>query len=169
MAEATYPLGLGLTDDGVTWRCVPATRAGGGSTVADMMGVDEAARMALDLPQVTEGRRHGNRTWSVAGKAFAWERPFSKADIRRFGTVTPPDGPILAVRVEDLGEKEAVLAAQPTGFFTIPHFDRYPAVLIQLRAVTKRPLREAIIDGWLACAPPDLAEEYVKRHAPRRR
>ena len=128
-----------------------------------MVSVDEAARMALDLPEVTEGERYGNRTWSVAGKAFAWERPFSKADIRRFGDTSPPDGPILAVRVADLGEKEALLAAQPKAFFTIPHFDGYSAVLIQLKAVTKRALREAIIDGWLACAPPHLADEYIKQ------
>jgi len=77
-----------------------------------MVNVDEAARMALGLPGVVEGERYGNRAWSVSGKAFAWERPFSKADIRRFGDASPPDGPILAVRVADLGEKEAVLAAQ---------------------------------------------------------
>ena len=128
-----------------------------------MVSVDEAARMALDLPDVTEGERHGHRTWSVAGKVFAWERPFSKADIRRFGDASPPDGPILAVRVADLGEKEAVLAAQPKAFFTIPHFDGYSAVLIQLNVVNGRALREALVDGWLACAPARLANEYMNR------
>ena len=125
--------------------------------------MDDVALMALELPGVTEGERHGNRTWSVAGKAFAWERPFSQADLRRFGGETPPDGPILAVRVEDLSEKEAVLAAHQRGFFTIPHFDGYSAVLIQLRTVSGQALREAITDGWLACAPPDLAGQYLKR------
>ncbi len=128
-----------------------------------MVSVDEAGRMALALPDVVEGERHGHRTWSVAGKTFAWERPFSKADIRRFGDASPPDGPILAVRVEDLAEKEAVLASQPEAFFTIPHFDGYSAVLVQLKAVTKRALRDVLVDGWLACAPPKLAEEYLER------
>jgi hypothetical protein len=128
-----------------------------------MATVEDAARLAMAMPEVTEGTRWGNRTWSVAGKGFAWERPFSKADIKRFGDATPPDGPILAVRVEDLGEKEAVLAANPQGFFTIPHFNGYPAVLIQLSAVSRKALREAIVDGWLACAPPALTERYLKR------
>jgi hypothetical protein len=129
-----------------------------------MVTLDQVARFAMDLPQVTEGERYGNRTWSVAGKAFAWERPFSKADIRRFGDATPPDGPIVAVRVEDLGEKEAVLAANPKGFFTIPHFDGYAAVLVQLRTVSRRALQEALVDGWLACAPANLADEYLSRN-----
>jgi hypothetical protein len=128
-----------------------------------MMTVDDAARMALALPEVTEGERHGTRTWFAAGKGFAWERPFSKADIKRFGDAAPPEGPILAVRVADLSEKEAVLAAHPDAFFTIPHFDGYSAVLIQLRVVSAKALRDAVTDGWLACAPPGLAGRYLNR------
>jgi hypothetical protein len=124
-----------------------------------MATLDDVARMASELPEVTEGERHGNRTWFVGGKAFAWDRPFSQADIRRFGDQTPPDGPILAVRVEDLAGKEAVLAANPAAFFTIPHFDGYSAILIQLPEVSHHALRDAITDGWLACAPPALAQQ----------
>lgn len=126
-----------------------------------MVSVDEVARMARELPEVVEGERHGARTWFVAGKAFAWDRGFSKADLRRFGDAAPPEGPILAVRVADLGEKEAVLAANQKGFFTIPHFDGYAGLLIQLKVATKRSVREALVDAWLACAPRALADAYV--------
>ncbi|HEV2377956.1 MAG TPA: MmcQ/YjbR family DNA-binding protein [Streptosporangiaceae bacterium] len=126
-----------------------------------MVSIDDAAVMALALPEVVEGERHGTRTWSVNGKAFAWERQFSKADLRRFGDETPPADPILAIRTADLGEKEAVLAANLAGFFTIPHFDGYAAVLIELHEVSPETLREALTDGWLAMAPPKLAERYL--------
>jgi hypothetical protein len=124
--------------------------------------INDVEQIIAGLPDVTVTERYGNRTWCVAGKHFAWERPFSKADIKRFGDTTPPDGPILAVRIADLGEKEAILASEAAGIFTIPHFDGYPGLLIQLKKVGKRILREAITDAWLACAPPKLAARHLK-------
>ncbi len=126
-----------------------------------MVSIDNVAKIALGLPGVSEGTRYGNRTWFVAGKGFVWERPFSKADIKRFGTSPRPDGAILAVATEDLGEKEALLAARPELFFTIPHFDGYAALLLRLDGLTKKTLREVLVDAWLACAPTPVAEEFL--------
>jgi hypothetical protein len=127
--------------------------------------LDDVARSAKKLGSVTVGERHGNRTWFVADKAFAWERPFSKADIKRFGDETPPEGPILAVRVADVLEKEAAMAAHPASFFTIPHFDGFPAFLIKLDKVTKRALEAALKNAWLACAarPPPSPSTAARR------
>lgn len=126
-----------------------------------MVTLEEAAAIALEMPEAYESERHGSRTFFVSSKPFAWVRPFSKADLRRFGSTPPPAGPILAVRVLDLEEKEAVLRANTKGVFTIPHFDGYAAVLLHLPVIGKRALRTAIVDAWLAMAPAPLADAYL--------
>ena len=133
------------------------------------VSIERAAALAAALPEVTAGERHGHRTWFVAGKPFAWERPFSKADLRRFGADPVPVGDIVAVRVGDLGEKDALLAAHPGALFTIPHFDGYAAVLIQLRKVTVQALKDVLLDGWLnAVAPTNFAMNAPRAPRPRR-
>jgi hypothetical protein len=125
--------------------------------------LDQVAAMALALPGATEGERHGHRAWSVAGKTFAWQRRFSQADLKRYGEVTPPSGEILAVRVADLGEKEAVLASGLEGFFTIAHFNGYPAVLVELARAGQKAVGEVLVDAWLDCAPELEARAYAER------
>jgi hypothetical protein len=127
--------------------------------------LEDVARIIAELPEVVEGERFARRTWFVGGKAFAWVRPFSKADIRRYGATKPPDGPILALSTADLAEKEAVLATASEAIFTIPHFNGYAAVLVQLNNVKRKELRDAIVDAWFACAPPELADTYKKKRS----
>ena len=116
------------------------------------MSFDDVDAFASSLPGVTVGAKWGNRTWMVEGKGFAWQRPFSKADLKRFGDETPPAGEILAVSVESLDAKDALLAIAPPGFFTIQHFNGYPAVLIALRQARTKDVRAAILDAFRTVA-----------------
>jgi hypothetical protein len=91
---------------------------------------------------------------------LAWERPLRPADIRALGDAAPT-GNVLGARVEHLGAKEALLADDPGVFFTTPHFDGYPAVLVRLDRIALEDLEELIVEAWLARAPKRLAREYV--------
>lgn len=121
---------------------------------------DDVSRLALALPETAESTSYGNRAWKVRDISFVWARPMSKADLKRLGG-SGPEGPILAAYVDDLGEKEAVLAANPETMFTIEHFSGFPAVLILLERIEVEALEAAIIDAWLARAPQQLVAEYV--------
>lgn len=126
-----------------------------------MATMDDAAQLAEALPEVSVGTRYGHRTWFVDAKAFAWDRPFSKADLKRFGTDEPPSGPILALSTGDLAEKAAVLDAGTDGVFTIEHFEGFAAVLVQLDVVSADALAQLVEDAWLAVAPGPLAQEHL--------
>ena len=94
---------------------------------------------------------------------FVWERPLRPADLRALGDEAPT-GPILGARVEHLVAKEALLADDPGIFFTTPHFDGYPAVLVRLDRIAVEDLEEVIVEAWLARAPKRVAREYVDAH-----
>jgi hypothetical protein len=125
----------------------------------------DVRRIALALPEASEQPLHGTRSWRVREKLFVWERPLRRSDLRALGE-TAPTGPILGARVEHLVAKEALIADDPDVFFTIPHFDGYAAVLVQLERISVEELEELIVEAWLARAPKRLAREYVKTHFP---
>jgi hypothetical protein len=122
---------------------------------------DDVDRLALALPEATAGTSYGNRAWAVKGKAFAWERPLRKVDLKALGDAAP-DGPILGASVEHLGAKEALLADAPDVYFTTPHFDGYAAVLVRLDRIDVDELHELVVEAWLARAPKRLAKAFLE-------
>ena len=98
--------------------------------------------------------------WTIRKKLFVWERPLRKSDLEALGD-SAPDGPILGARVEHLIAKEALLADSSGVFFTTPHFDGYPAVLVRLPEIELELLEEVVTEAWLARAPKRLVRDYL--------
>ena len=125
-----------------------------------MANWDDVRRLALALPETTETVSRELRQWRVKDKGFVWERPLRRADLEALGD-DAPGGPILGARVEHLVAKEALLADDPGIFFTTPHFDGYPAVLVRLDRIELEELEELTVEAWLARAPKRLAKAYL--------
>lgn len=125
-----------------------------------MASWDDVRRIALALPETSERLSRDLRQWKVKDKLFVWERPLRRADLEALGEEAP-DGPILGARVEHLGAKEALLADDPGVYFTTPHFDGYPAILVRLDRIGPEDLHELIVEAWLVRAPRRLAETYA--------
>jgi hypothetical protein len=121
---------------------------------------DDVRRIAMALPEAGERTSRGNLQWRVKDKLFVWERPLRRPDLEALGA-DAPDGPILGVRVEHLGAKEALLASDPDVFFTTPHFDGYPSVLIRLEKIGLEDLEDVIVEAWLSRAPKRTAQAYL--------
>lgn len=125
----------------------------------------DVQRIALALPGATEeATSSGNAAWLVSDKFFAWERPLRKSDLAALGDKAP-SGAILGVRVADLELKEVLLASNPQVFFTTPHFDGYPAVLIRLPKIPAKLLKDVIVEAWLARAPKRAVTAYLKANS----
>ena len=126
-----------------------------------MASWEDVRRIAQALPETEETpSARGRAFWQVKGKSFAWERPLRGTELRALGEAAP-DGPILGIRVEHLGAKEALLGDDPEIYFTTPHFDGHPSVLIRLERIDPEELRELLIEGWLVRAPKRLAQQYI--------
>jgi hypothetical protein len=121
----------------------------------------DVRQIAMSLPE-TEERASSDQIpqWRVKDKLFAWERPLRRADLEALGSAAPK-GTILAARVPDLGVKEALLADDAQVYFTTPHFDGYPAILVRLDRITVPDLNELLVEAWLARAPKRLAAGYL--------
>ncbi|MEW1958847.1 hypothetical protein [Kineococcus sp. NPDC059986] len=128
------------------------------TTSGEKATFDDVARVAAGLAETTETERRGTRVWNVAGKAFAWERPFTGADRKRFKTagIDPTPGPVLALACADLAEKTAVLAQGTPGVFDMEHFEGYAAYLVALDEIGAADLETAVQDAWAAKAPDRL-------------
>ncbi|HEX8105810.1 MAG TPA: MmcQ/YjbR family DNA-binding protein [Solirubrobacteraceae bacterium] len=125
---------------------------------------DDVARLSLALPETSDGTSYGRRAWLVKGKAFVWERPLRPGDLEALGSAAP-DGPILGARVEHLGAKDALLASDPSVYFTTPHFDGFPAVLVRLDRIGVEELEELVAEAWLARAPKRVARAWLAGRA----
>jgi hypothetical protein len=122
---------------------------------------EDVARIVGGLPETSET---SPRTWRVRKKLIAWERPLRKADYQALGDAAP-DGDILGARVADEGVKLALIADAPEVYFTTPHFDGYPAILVRLAEIDGSELQELITDAWLAQAPKRLAKAFLRNES----
>lgn len=107
---------------------------------------EDVRRIALALPETIEKPWYGSPGFRVKDKGFLRIRSEAEG--------------ALVVFVGDLGEKEALIASEPDKFFTTPHYDGYPTVLVNLPAVDVDELTELITDSWRNKAPKRVLQAY---------
>ena len=115
-----------------------------------MVTTDDVRRIALSLPSTTEKPSYGTPGFRVKDKLFARIRE---------------EGDVLAVWCWDLGEKEELLASDPDTFFTTPHYDGHPMVLVRFAAVDVDELTELLTESWRLRAPARVLAAFDARSA----
>ena len=131
-----------------------------------MAAWQDVRRFALSLPESSERSSRGRAQWRVRDKLFVWERPLRASEVRQLGG-DEPTGPILGVRVESLGVKEALIAGDPEVFFTTPTLRRLSRrCSCCSERIARDELEELVVEAWLARAPKRLAQKYIDEHLP---
>jgi hypothetical protein len=126
-----------------------------------MASWDDVRRIALAMPGAGERTSRDKAQWTIKDKLFVWERPLRRSDLDALGDGAPT-GPILGARVEHELAKQALIADDPGVFFTTPHFDGYPAILVQLDKIGLEDLEEVVVEAWLCRAPKRAVKEYLE-------
>lgn len=135
-----------------------------------MATLDDVRAIALGFPEVVErvdGHR-GGASWRTPAGAFVWQRGPSRRDLEQLAALGRDwsPGDVVGVRTDGQQVKQALLESYPDAFFTIPHFDGYPAVLVRLDGIDLPQLREVITDAWLLKVPKRVANEWLAQHPP---
>ena len=116
-----------------------------------MATIDDVRRIALSFPETVEKPMYGTPGFRVRNNAFARLRE---------------EGDILVVWCADEGEKEAYITTRPDIFFTLPHYDGSPLVLVRLPAIEAEELRDVLSDAWRLRAPRRLVAELDAAQRP---
>src|SRR5687767_11676589 len=131
----------------------------------------DVRRIVLSLPETEETENHFAFSVRNKGKLKGFVWVWLERVAPRKARVPQPK--VIAIRVANLFDKDFLLSLDPAKFFTEPHYDGFPAVLVRLPAVTARELRPLITEAWRCQAPRDLDPKkpasHRRRSAPRRR
>ena len=123
------------------------------------MAQEDVRRIALSLPDVeaaTLGIGYAVRNKGKAkGFAWVWQERVDPKKPR------VPNMGVIAVRVANVATRDAMIAADPKKFFTEPHYNGFPAVLVRLRAVTVADLKILLPEAWRCMAPKELARDHT--------
>jgi hypothetical protein len=120
-----------------------------------MADLEDVRRIALSLPDTKDDGGFSVRN-NTKHRGFAWVW-MERVDPKK-ARVPCPD--VIAIRTAGLDEKESLLAMDPEKYFTEPHYNGYPAILVRLANVELDELEELLTDGWRCQAPKALVKEF---------